>query len=249
MAIKRSLGWIPDLPDQRDFKLAVSNVALPSAVDLRPLMPPVYDQLALGSCTANAIAAAVEFERAKQKLPHITPSRLFIYYNERVLEDSVDSDSGATLRDGMKAISDPGVCSESDWPYNIEKFAVKPPARDFKIAPFNRAISYLSVGQAVNPMRSCLASGYPFVFGMSVYDSFLSDEVARTGIVPMPGPQESLQGGHAPLGVGYDDSRRLFLGRNSWGVSWGIKGYFWIPYEYLTNADLADDFWTLRSVL
>jgi C1A family cysteine protease len=98
----------------------------------------------------------------------------------------------------------------------------------------------------LNQLKGCIASGYPFVFGFTVYDAFESQEVAKTGVLNMPGPKEKVQGGHAVLAVGYDDAAQRFTVRNSWGKDWGIKGYFTIPYSYLTTTDLADDFWTIR---
>jgi C1A family cysteine protease len=95
-------------------------------------------------------------------------------------------------------------------------------------------------------LKGCIASGYPFVFGFTVYDAFESQEVAKTGVLNMPGPKEKVQGGHAVLAVGYDDATQRFAVRNSWGKDWGIKGYFTIPYSYLTTTNLADDFWTIR---
>jgi len=97
-------------------------------------------------------------------------------------------------------------------------------------------------------MKGCLASGYPFVFGFTVYDSFESTTVAQTGHAPMPQPGEKVAGGHAVAAVGYDDKNQWFIVRNSWGASWGLKGYFTLPYQYLLAADLSDDFWTIRIV-
>src|SRR3989475_8334152 len=112
-------GWMPDVPDQRDLVFAAARVTtLPPSVDLRPGCPPVYDQGQLGSCTANAIAAAIQFEQMRQKEPKpFAPSRLFIYYNERVMEHTVGQDAGAQIRDGMKSVNHIGVCPETDWPY------------------------------------------------------------------------------------------------------------------------------------
>src|SRR5438445_13260812 len=127
-------GWVPDLPDQRDLVYSAPApfiMALPTAVDLRPQCPPVYDQGQLGSCTGNAIAGAIEFERLKQKLTDFVPSRLFIYYNERVIEGTVRSDSGAQIRDGIKSVASQGVCPETEWPYDITKFEQKPPSKAY----------------------------------------------------------------------------------------------------------------------
>ena len=245
---QRKYGWMPDLPDQRDRKYAAPAplTKLPPKVDLHAICPPVYNQGDLGSCTANALAAGVDFERRKQNLPFLSPSRLFIYYNERVIENSVSSDNGATLRDGMKTIAAQGVCAEPLWPYDPAKFADQPNPACYTVARQHRCLSYSSVAQNLAQMKGCLASGYPFLFGFTVYESFESDEVAKTGKVPMPGADEDVLGGHAVLAVGYSDASQRFLVRNSWGPAWGINGYFTIPYIYLTNPDLADDFWTIR---
>ena len=245
---QRKYGWVPDIPDHRDRKYSAPALLakLPPKVDLHTLCPPVYNQGDLGSCTANALAAGVDFERRKQNLPFLSPSRLFIYYNERVIEDSVSSDNGATLRDGMKTIAAQGVCAEPLWPYDPAKFADQPNAACYTVARQHRCLSYQSVAQDLPQMKGCLASGYPILFGFTVYESFESASVAKTGKVPMPGSDEAVLGGHAVLAVGYSDASQRFLVRNSWGPAWGINGYFTIPYTYLTNPDLADDFWTIR---
>lgn len=244
-------GWNPDLPDARDFMYAAPPavmVALPSRTDMRADCPPVYDQGQLGSCTGNAIAGAVEFERIKQKLPDFVPSRLFIYYNERVIEGTVGSDAGAQIRDGIKVVATEGAPPETDWPYDIAKFAVKPPAKAYADALKDQAVQYQRLVQNPSQMKGCLASGYPFVFGFTVYSSFESPAVAKTGAVPMPATGESVVGGHAVMAVGYNDSAQRFIVRNSWGADWGMKGYFTIPYAYLLDPHLASDFWTIRLV-
>ena len=248
--IKR-YGWVRDLPDHRDHLYSVPFEvlkALPTQVDLRGQCPPVYDQGQLGSCTANAIAAAIEFERMRQKLQDFMPSRLFIYYNERVMEGTVDSDSGAQIRDGIKSVATIGDCPEAEWPYDISKFADKPPTSCYNDAAKVKAVSYSSVLQSLNQLKGCLAAGFPFVFGFTVYDSFESQAVAESGVVPMPGPNEQVLGGHAVIAVGYDDSQQRFMVRNSWNTTWGLQGYFTMPYSYLTDANLADDFWTIRLI-
>ncbi len=250
--IQRKYGWRPDLPDHRDHVLTLGDergvAALPASVDLRPMCPPVYDQGQLGSCTANAIAGAVEFEQRKQKLVTFTPSRLFLYYNERVMEGTADSDSGAMLRDGMRSLNRQGICTEVLWPYKENEVLVEPSQRCYQQAAAHRSVYYAHVPQTLDYMKRCLAAGYPFVFGFSVYDSFESQQVASTGVAPMPGSGESMLGGHAVLAVGYDDASKRFLARNSWGASWGMQGYFTIPYEYLTNTGLATDMWTVRVI-
>ncbi len=112
----------------------------------------------------------------------------------------------------------------------------------------HKAVLYKRVTQIANQMKGCLASGYPFVFGFSVYESFMSPAVAKSGHALMPKPNERIEGGHAVLAVGYDDANQWFIVRNSWGTGWGIKGYFTLPYAYLLDQNLADDFWMIRVV-
>jgi C1A family cysteine protease len=246
-------GWIPDLPDQRDHMFAAAPMfltALPPHVDLRPKCPKeVYDQGQLGSCTANAIAAAIEFDLMKQAAADIfTPSRLFIYYNERVIEGTVNSDSGAQIRDGIKTVANQGACHEKIWPYDIAKFRTKPSKAAYTDGAKHTAVQYQRLIQTLPQMQGCLASGYPFVFGFTVYESFEGPDVAKTGIANYPASGEKVVGGHAVLAVGYDDPSQRFIVRNSWGAKWGMQGYFTIPYNYLTTSNLADDFWTIRMV-
>jgi len=249
--VKR-FGWVPDLPDARDHIYSAPIVhlgALPANVDLRDHCPAVYDQGQLGSCTGNAIAGAIHFDRLKQKLePDFVPSRLFIYYNERVIENDVQSDNGAQIRDGIKSVATVGVCDEQLWPYDIGRFAEKPPPAAFGAAADTKAASYCRVARSLSQMKGCLASGYPFVLGFTVYESFESDTVAKTGVLDMPEASETTLGGHAVLAVGYDDPSQRFIVRNSWGDAWGQGGYFTMPYAYLLDDNLSDDFWTIRLI-
>lgn len=202
-----------------------------------------------GNCTANAIAISHFFDQIKQKseFPFI-PSRLFIYYNEREMEGTINSDSGATIRDGIKSIAKQGVCDEKIWPYDVSRYTTKPLDSCYKIALNNQALEYSRVTQTLDQLKGCLALGFPFIFGFAIYDSFESQEVSKTGIVPMPSTNERMLGGHAVICQGYDDSTGRFLVQNSWGQGWGQFGYFTIPYEYLINTDLAADFWVVKVV-
>jgi C1A family cysteine protease len=257
-------GWSPDLPDQRDhvYSAPLPKLGpLPARVDLRKQCPAVYDQGQIGSCTANAIAGAIEFDLLKQKAADFTPSRLFIYYNERNMEHTVTTDSGAQIRDGVKSVNKLGVCPETEWPYaatpadpntNVWPPGAKPAQRPtpgcYKDALNHQVVSYQRVNTDLAQMKGCLAAGYPFVFGFTVYDAFESAAVAKTGVLNMPASTEKVVGGHAVLAVGYDDVAQRFIVRNSWGAKWGQKGYFTIPYAYLITGNLADDFWTIRMV-
>lgn len=242
-----------DKLDARDvrFTLPVKLLSkqMPVRVDLRDKYDKIYNQGSLGSCTANALAMAFDFTRIKETLPVLEPSRLFLYYNERMMENSVDRDDGAELRTGVKACAKIGNCAESMWPYHIDKFTVQPDASCYSSAGSNLVKKYMRIDNTkLSLLKGCLVDGFTFVCGISIYESFESDQVSSTGIVPLPDvSSEELYGGHAVTCVGYDDSKKVFIMRNSWGSDWGDKGHFYIPYIYLTNLDLAADFWTLRS--
>ncbi len=242
-------GWKRDQPDFRDYLYIPKTKKLPTSIDLRTGFPSVpYDQGALGSCTANSISGAIQFDQKKQNLPVVMPSRLFIYYNERVIEGTPKEDSGATIRDSVKTINDSGYAAEKTWAYNIKKFATKPPAKAYAEGKKDKTLVYKRVTQGLSTLKGCLADGYPICIGFTVYESFESGEVAQTGIVPMPSSDESVLGGHAVACCGYDNSKKWFICRNSWGTDWGNSGYFFMPYAYLTNPNLASDFWQVSHV-
>ena len=247
---QRWYGWLPDLPDHRDFMYSAVKpalAALPTKVDLRSKCSPVENQGNLGSCTANPLAGAVEFLELKDSVPLVIVSRLFIYYNERVIEGTVDQDSGAFIRDGVKSLAKQGVCPEAEWPYKIANFKKKPTPKCYSDAGKREITSYRRI-TTIDEMRTCLADGFPFVFGFTVYSAFESAAVAKSGILNMPGPDETVVGGHAVMAVGYDDLQKRFIVRNSWDTDWGMQGYFTMPYDYLDPArNLADDFWTIRA--
>jgi len=243
-------GWNPDLPDHRDIVYKPKVAHLPSSIDLRNsgFMPIVYDQGQLGSCTANGIGAAIQYELSKQKLPNFMPSRLFIYFNERKIEGTIKQDAGAQIRDGIKSVAKQGVCDELIWPYVPTKFKQAPSIVAYQSALANIVTKYERVNGTEASIKSALSEGFPVVFGFTCYDSFESSEVAASGVLPMPSLKEKIVGGHCVLCVGYDDSKKIFIIRNSWGTNWGQKGYFTMPYAYLTNANLADDMWKIILV-
>ncbi len=268
MSIKpkdRKLNWRKQPVDRRDFKpkqlAAVRKLTavLPATWNLRQWCSPVEDQGELGSCTSNAWAGILEFDELKYPVAgrnYFDLSRLFVYYNERLLEGTVHEDAGAYLRDGAKAIAQYGVCPELEWKYIASQFAVKPTSKCYTDALPYRIHSYYSLGastpsQTLINLKTAIASGQPFVFGFIVYDSFISDQMAATGIMPMPNLKtESIQGGHAVLAIGYNDSQQRFLIKNSWGTEWGLpastyRGYFTMPYQFITNPKMASDFWTV----
>lgn len=223
-------------------------------------MPPVYAQGEIGSCTANAIAGAIQFDRLKNKQgPDFLPARLFIYYNERAMAGSIGTDSGAQIRDGIKSVAKQGVCPESLWPYVASpadpntgewpagaKAVVKPSPAAYTAAAQFEAVKYMTVNQSEIALKQCLADGWPVVFGITVYNSLWDDNGEPRVLVPMPGPNDHVEGGHAICIVGYDDSKKLFTIRNSWGPDHQEAGHFFLPYEYVLSKGLASDFWTIR---
>jgi C1A family cysteine protease len=245
------LGWIPDVPDHRDFAYQVAKPSeLPAMVDLRDKMPPIYDQGELGSCSANAIAAAFEYEQVRRGLADFMPSRLFIYYNERKMEGTIPVDAGATIRNGIKSVNKVGVVSEVEIPYDEHNFAAEPSQQNYANARFHRSVQYQRVTQNVYTLRHCLANGNPFTFGFMMYESFVEGETEKSGVVYIPRHGEAALGGHAVLAVGYltVNHALFFICRNSWSDGWGDRGHFYMPAEYLADDNLSDDLWTIQAV-
>ena len=273
---KYPMGWLPDYPDLRDYtpehqeiaaQLLLAKVSekpqaeLPVNADLRQWCSPVEDQGDLGSCTANAGVAMVEYFERRSFGKHIDASRLFLYKATRNLLQ-MTGDSGAFLRTTMGAMVLFGAPPEEYWPYETDKFDAEPPAFCYAFAHNFRTIKYfrldppsISPKQLLIRVKSYLASGIPAMFGFTVYDSI--SQADSSGKIPFPIKGESVAGGHAVMAVGYDDKLKIvntskkdsqtvgaFLIRNSWGPNWGDQGYGWLPYEYLLKG-LAVDWWSL----
>lgn len=245
-------GWKPDLPDRRDFIYSPQQPileSLPKKIDMTDKCPDVYTQGHLHSCTGNAIAGAFEFELLKQGLTDFKPSRLFIYYNARAIENTIPTDSGAEIRNGMKGIARLGVCDENQWQYIESEFAQKPYQSCYVEALKHLTTSYHRINQDISKMKACLTEGYPFVFGFTIYNSFEKHILAKTGVVNLPDlKNEIVIGGHAAMAVGYDDSTNRFIIRNSYGPGWGMNGYCTMPYDYLSDPFYSRDFWMIKVI-
>lgn len=254
---------------RRLMKGKKSEPSLPSYVDFREisnLCPPVYDQGDLGSCTANAVAGALEIDQRKRGVSHsFTPSRLMLYYHGRYLIDQVDEDTGTSIAAAAKAIKY-GYVPEEMWPYDDgpTRFKIQPGPDCYRIGLklFNQAkVSYTYVPQEENIIKGYLSKQQPVLFGIMTYDSLSHRDVRQTGMVPVPSSGERERGGHALLMVGYDDREYVgdgldkkpnphyqhFIFRNSWGEKWGDGGYGYIPYKYVLNEDRAFDFWKITK--
>ena len=239
--------WVKDKVDKRDHIYQLTNTEQSNIVDLRQYCSSIEDQGNLGSCTGNAIAGAIELLHKRQNRT-LDISRLFIYYYERLFIGTVNYDSGAYIRDGIKACYTYGAPTENLWPYNISKFRTAPPktalidAAKRKVTSYQRATDF-------NAVIDAITSGYPVTIGFNVYSSFDSPVVARTGIMPYPNTKkERLLGGHAVLLVGYNKNNNTFIARNSWGTNWGDNGYFYMPFQVIQNTSMSSDFWVIKSI-
>jgi C1A family cysteine protease len=265
------MGWIPDVPSILDYstthpevrplvaktRLTASLAALPTRVDLRPHFPPIVDQQDLGACTANAAAALVAYFEKKALGHAIDVSRLFIYKTTRNLTGS-SGDSGAYLRTTMESLAAFGAPPESYWPYDSRpepsntRFDVEPTAFCYAFARNFAALKYVRLDpvhvlpdQVLQNIRSYLAAGLPGIFGFPAYDEYMN--AGADGKVPFPVPTSQLSGGHANVAVGYDDHLAIgpdigaLLVRNSWGAGWGMQGYGWLSYKYVTQSLAVGD--------
>ncbi len=245
-------GYICDALDFRDFNYGAvvdTTRILPKEVNLMGSMPPIYNQGNSSSCVAQSIAAAMYYNFIKNKVTPENLSRLFIYYNTRVMENSVDLDQGCQIRNAIKSVATIGAPDEKLWPFLTRKYKDKPIKQAYDQAKTNLVSSYSRVNQNLYELKYCLASGYPIVFGIAVYNSFTFSTVEKTGIVYLPKKGEKLLGGHAIVLTGYNDYTKRFTFRNSYGTSWGNNGYGTISYDYVTSQNLADDFWVIKNVL
>lgn len=272
-------GWLPPMPDLRDYSEYNQEIALlnsklgiaegeqkvVTSVDLRKWCSEIENQLDIGSCTANAGMGIVEYYQRRAFNKHIEGSRLFLYKVTRNLMQQT-GDTGATIRDVMKALALCGVPAEKYWPYNVADFDKEPPSFIYSIANNYEALKYfchdpmgsdIPSATVLDSVKKYLAAGIPSMFGFYGFPSFNDSDVK--GGIPYPCQGESAEWGHAIVAVGYDDEKKIkntkcnketkgaLLIRNSWGASWGDKGYGWMPYDYVLSK-LAMDFWSLLSM-
>lgn len=164
------------------------------------------------------------------------------------MEGTIKIDAGAQIRDGIKSVNVLGVCHEDQWPYDIAKFTKKPSISCYRDGVKHAAVQYHRVNRDLREFKAAIFERNLVVFGFAVYESLMSSEVAQTGMAPMPSSNEKMLGGHAVAAVGFDDTKNAIIVRNSWGVDWGLKGFFYLPYDYITDGNLSDDFWVVTKI-
>lgn len=231
--------------DEHPFQVPFQKKYLPPGVDLRQWMPSVEDEGALATCTASALAGAVEYLVARASGRHVDVSRMFLYYNQRLWANRVQQDQGGSLRDGIRVLHRLGVPAERDWPFSLDLLAVAPPARVYEAARRHRVVGYHRVPLDLDSIRGCLAGGIPIAFGTHIWRSFTA--VGIEGLIPLPRVGDSPEGRHALLLVGYSDREQLVIVRNSWGTDWGNQGYGYLPYKYLLNPAWTHTLWAVRT--
>jgi len=207
----------------------------------------ILDQGQLGDCVCNAFSFCINTVTKK----NVNISRIYLYAICRILDNTpLNQDNGTTVHTACNSIKNYGSINENIIPYNINNFVNFPSINNFKNVNFFKNFTYSFVNQDILSIKNCLSNNsVPIIFGFIVYDSFMTNTVASTGIVPMPNVHtENIQGGHCMNIIGYNDSTQLFTCVNSWGKSWGKNGECYMPYAYLLNPNLASDFCFIKFV-
>lgn len=261
--IGRRYGLIPSLPSPHylKFPYLATGAALPAVCnELEQYLPPVIDQMQVGMCTGCGTSRALKtLLNSIDYKWNFTPSALDIYAKVRTFEGQpLTNDSGASIADVMTVLSEQGVCPEDSskvwsWPFSASdgRWQEQPPEECETDALKHKLVQFRKIDQNVDSIKTVLASGYPVVIGISVYQSFESKAVAETGVIPMPGLPflDPLLGGHCLFLWGYGNYDADHAdGRNSWSDKWGDKGNFHIPFAYLTDPNLTSDLWSVEVV-
>jgi len=257
----RRYGYVKDTPDHRDF--GVGRFPFLGAVEPQatngPLLGPVLNQGQQGSCTAHADAANREFlhwkEYANQGKPYAPGadglySPAFLYFLERQVDAGWTGgpflpdpgDVGSMGRTCCIVANKYGACLRTEMPYNDADFSTPPTDQQLADALTWKAGSYHRL-LTVDDMKSCIASGYCFMVGFTVYESF--ENIGSNGIWTPNKATEQVLGGHEVLAFAYDDSVNggSFGIRNSWGADWGASGNFWMRYTDAADPDVLQDAW------
>jgi len=242
-----ALGAIKDIDDPRDIVYKVRRYkGLPESTNRQNIRKFChrYDQKSLGSCVGHGVAEAYRHVLKVNGQPDFAPSRLFAYY---IAREDKKNDTGASIRNAFKAINKLGLCSEKTIPYHINKFAETPSPEALTEALDHQSIRYERLPQTKEAIKDTISRGYPVVYGKLLYDSFMSEQVAESGEIPLPDKNnETLHGGHCMVIFDYDKYGTVEL--NSWGFDWGQGGLCHVPWEYVLDPKLCMDFWTFYVV-
>jgi C1A family cysteine protease len=257
--MKYNLRRDPEFKGQR-YRTMHRPVKRPAVVDLRHRLPPCFDQGEEGSCGPNSASGLMCF--LHPEMAKVGFSRQQIYYNVRELEGDVGQDAGVQTVDLFKVLQSTGAAPENLWPYVPANLTTSPPPDVIEAAHKYKIRTYSQLASEED-MLDCLAEGFPFILGFSVYQSFESEELAMTGVMTIP-QSGQLLGGHDVLVVGYDTNftshldfkksnlhpdqveHTMLIVRNSWGTNWGLNGYFYMPISWATNTSTGGDMWTGR---
>ncbi|CAF2910078.1 unnamed protein product [Rotaria sp. Silwood2] len=242
----------PLLNVSRPFLSLLTGSQLPNVVDLRPFLSPIEEQYTIGSCVGNALASILEYFYYYSTGQIKIFSRLFIYYNARMMEDEIsqrhatETDSGADIQYAIVSLIEYGCCEEQFWPFYEHLINKRPSYEAYKNGEYYRLMEFSRLSNNIDELRQCLAQGYPFVMAIKIFASFASN---HHGYIPMPKKSEkSSQYRHAIVCVGYIHSQRVFIIRNSHGIDWGDHGYGYLPYEYVMDKILTKDLWAIKSI-
>jgi len=251
MKTKYLYGWIPDkndneVDDNNTKYFSIHQAKYLNGIpdcNLKSKCPPVYISSNLNSCVSNSVAFIYHYTQKKLDI-NISPSRLFLYYNTRMIENTINKDVGCQIKNCLESINLYGVCNENEYPYKIDNVFNKPPVNFYNP---DIKIKFSKIEQTIDQIKLALNNNYPIIFGFNVFESFESDEIEKTGIVPYPNEEENILGGHCAVIIGCDSDKEVFIIRNCWGFIWGDKGYFYLPYQYVINTNFCDNFWIIDN--
>jgi hypothetical protein len=235
----------PDpLPSRR---MLTRDIVVAPVADTRKFCGPVKDQGGEGACTAHAGTEAFEWiDRAYFKNSRIY-SPQYTYAKELIAQGDFPNDEGSdgTTLCGTLIVN--GCCELSLFPYVSGQIVRPTAAQDLDAAKHTLGSFHGLTGSKTALSILGDPTPWPVLVGFTVYESFESDQVAKTGVYDPNLGAESVLGGHEVLMVGYDvgetptlrpsGSKPSALIMNSWGTGWGLSGFVWMALSVLDASD------------
>lgn len=240
----------------------------PTAVDLRPLFPPVFDQGASPADISGALVSAFQFRDPDK----FTGSRMFLEYNTQYLMERYQTESqkqnptDSQLHFSVVALLTYGLPLETDWPYNASSATSRPPDSLYASASKHKLLSVMNPGQ-VDPdteLKNSLVGDFPWIVALKVDSSWYYDPVISgttspdgtlitkgTGVISQQWQKSAFipdMGHITVLVVGFDDSHQHWIARTSLGASMGDGGYYYFPYTFVTLENMVSLIWCIRTV-